>query len=176
MTFPLFAVAAVPSELEGLTSAPELLRGEFIQSKYISALDTEFESSGTFEYRRNQAIEWRTVAPIENVLVMTPDRIINRQAGNELSRLESDSNPVVSVFSDIFFGVMTAEWGKLAQYFSFKLKRNGESWTVHLVPIDSSVEQVVSSVELNGDELLREVVLHEAAGDLTRIRFKDMQP
>ena len=42
--------------------------------------------------------------------------------------------------------------------------------------VDKSVERVVTRVELSGDELLREVVLFEAAGDRTQIKFLELQP
>jgi hypothetical protein len=168
--------AASLGQLETLFRTPEQLQGHFEQIKYIGSLDAEFSSTGTFEYRRGESIQWNTLEPIENLLVLTPDSISNRQGGNELMRLDGSSSPVVAVFSNIFFGVMSAEWERLSGYFDMEVQSVDQGWRVMLHPLDTSVGQIVSRVELRGDALLREVRLYEAAGDHTLIRFVDLQP
>lgn len=162
--------------LESLTSAPQTLQGRFTQVKLVKALDARFESSGRFDYQRDSSIRWHILEPIDNLLTLTPKTISNQQGTTVLSKLDSQQNPVVTVFSDIFFGVMTAQWQTLAEYFEMNVEGSKQGWTVILIPIDSSVEQVVAKVELRGDELLREVLLFEATGDQTQIKFIDLQP
>lgn len=177
----LFAGLSVVSQaadyklLESLTSAPETLHGQFTQVKFVQALDARFESSGSFDYQRGRSIRWHTLSPIDNLLTLTPRTISNQQGDTVLSSLDSQNNPVVTIFSDIFFGVMTAQWQTLAEYFEMDVQGSKEHWTVTLHPIDTSVEQVVARVELSGDELLREVLLFEAAGDQTQIKFIELQ-
>ena len=161
--------------LESLTTAPEVLKGQFTQVKYVQALDARFESSGRFDYQRGSSIRWHTLKPIDNLLTLTPRTISSQQGDTLLSNLDSQTNPVVTIFSDIFFGVMTAQWQTLAEYFEMDIQGSKERWTVTLHPIDKSVEQVVARVELSGDELLREVLLFEAAGDQTQIKFIELQ-
>lgn len=161
--------------LESLTTAPEALKGQFTQVKYVQALDARFESSGSFDYQRGSSIRWHTLTPIDNLLTLTPRTISSQQGDTLLSSLDSQTNPVVTIFSDIFFGVMTAQWQTLAEYFEMDIQGSKEHWTVTLHPIDKSVEQVVARVELSGDELLREVLLFEATGDQTQIKFIELQ-
>lgn len=175
ISIPVWCRAADFSQLNALTETPDMLRGQFVQSKYISALEAELESSGTFAYHRGTSIEWRTLMPIESMLTLTPKSIVASQGDDEFSRLESDGNPVVTIFSNIFFGVMTAEWERLAEYFSMRLERDGAHWLVTLLPKDSTIEQVVMKVELRGDKWLRDVRVYEAGNDLTHIRFVDLQ-
>ncbi len=162
-------------QLEALTAAPDSLRGQFTQTKFVQALDAEFQSSGRFEYQRNRSISWHTLVPIDNLLTLTPGTISSQQGDTVLSDLDSQNNPVVTIFSDIFFGVMTAQWQTLAEYFEMEVQGSPERWTVILHPIDKGVEQVVKRVELSGDQLLREVLLFEAAGDRTQIQFLDLK-
>ncbi|WP_290702694.1 outer membrane lipoprotein carrier protein LolA [Amphritea sp.] len=161
--------------LESLTTAPESLHGQFTQVKLVKALDARFESSGSFDYERGSSIRWHTLTPIDNLLTLTPRTISSQQGDTLLSNLDSQNNPVVVIFSDIFFGVMTAEWQTLAEYFEMDVQGSKEHWTVTLHPIDKSVEQVVTRVELSGDDLLRKVLLFEAAGDQTQIKFTELQ-
>lgn len=175
ISLPAWCSAADFSQFKALTETPDILRGQFVQSKYISALETELESSGTFAYHRGTSIEWRTLMPIENILTLTPTRMVTSQGDKEFSRLESDGNPAVAIFSNIFFGVMTAEWEQLAEYFSMRLELDGAHWLVTLLPKNSTIEQVVMKVELRGDKWLRDVRVYEAGSDLTHIRFIDLQ-
>ena len=173
--WPVVSQAADARLLESLTTAPEALKGQFTQVKYVQALDARFESSGRFDYQRGSSIRWHTLKPIDNLLTLTSRTISSQQGDTLLSNLDSQANPVVTIFSDIFFGVMTAQWQTLAEYFEMDIQGSKERWTVTLHPIDKSVEQVVARVELSGDELLREVLLFEAAGDQTQIKFIELQ-
>lgn len=173
--FPLLASAGVTfSQLASVSSTPEQLSGRFVQTRYLSALDADLVSEGVFNYQRDGFIRWQIRQPIESELLMTPQTIINRQDGQELLRLESDKSPVVALLSSIFFSVMTAEWEVLENYFLLSGDIQGQQWYADLLPKDSSVLQVVSRIELKGDTLLREVILHEKSGDRTTIQFQQL--
>ncbi|PSL16642.1 hypothetical protein CLV44_10140 [Marinobacterium halophilum] len=161
--------------VEALMEAPTSLNGRFEQSKYLAALETDIGSSGRFSYQQDIEINWHTLAPIENLLRLTPDQITSEQDGALLTRLETRSNPVVALFSEIFFGVMTARWDRLDEHFRAETHVNGSDWQAILVPREVRVQRVVSRVELQGDHYLRQVVLYEEGGDWTRIRFYDLQ-
>lgn len=173
-TLPTTALADY-RELEALMESPASLSGRFEQIKYLAALDTEIVSSGRFAYERDSEIRWQTLEPIENMLRLTPARITSEQAGTVLSQLETRNNPVVALFSDIFFGVMTARWSTLAEHFDVQSRIDESQWQATLMPKAPEVQQVVSEVELQGDRYMRQIVLHESGGDWTRIRFYDIQ-
>ena len=162
------------AQLEQISTSPSSLDGRFSQEKYLAALDASLLSSGVFSYRRGESIRWETLEPIQNELFMTPTTIVNRQGEQELVRLEKDTNPAVTVLSEIFFSVLTAEWAKLAVYFDLSGQLDGDQWSAELIPVDHSVMHVVSRVELRGDTLLRELILHESGGDRTTIRFDSL--
>lgn len=172
----LTPVAAAPGyqDIAALMQSPQTLSGRFEQVKYLAALDTEITSAGRFAYERDTRIDWHTLTPIDNLLTLTPDSITSEQGGALLSRLETKSNPVVALFSDIFFGVMTARWSTLSDHFDVQTQIDSPEWQATLTPNEANVEQVVTGIELQGDRYLREIVLHEAGGDWTRIRFFDL--
>lgn len=106
---------------------------------------------------------------------MTPDSIVNKQGSEEIIRLDGSSNPVVSVFSEIFFAVLTADWSKLSSYFRLSGDVDEKGWNAVLIPVDESVKKVVSKVEIQGNQLPLKVVLHESNGNRTTIRFSNLQ-
>ena len=161
-------------QLEDVSKTPENLEGRFTQEKYLAALDAALPSSGVFSYQRGKSIRWETLKPIQNELVMTPTSIVNKQGDNELMRMEMKSNPVVTLFNEIFFSVLTAEWEKLSVYFKLSGEIKAGQWKAELIPIDELVKQAVTRVELKGDELVREIILYENAGDRTTIHFNSL--
>ncbi|MFP8966882.1 outer membrane lipoprotein carrier protein LolA [Pokkaliibacter sp. CJK22405] len=177
---PGIALADVlPDELAQITTlmaSPPSLHGTFQQSKHLAALDTDIDSSGRFAYQRDTEIDWQTLEPVESLLKLTPERITSEQGGKILSELETRNNPVVALFSDIFFGVMTARWSTLSEHFEVQTSVTGKTWQATLTPKAAEVQRVVSQVELQGGQYITEIVLHEAEGDWTRIRFDNLQP
>lgn len=160
--------------LAALMQSPQTLSGRFEQSKYLAALDTDIVSEGRFDFEAGNSIRWHTLSPIENLLTLTPERITSEQGGTVLSQLETRNNPVVALFSDIFFGVMTARWDSLAEHFEVQSRITGPDWQATLIPREANVGQIVTRIELQGDGYLREIRLFEAGGDSTRIRFLDL--
>lgn len=169
-------IAAELQELEQLMQVREELYGDFEQVKYVKAMDTELNSSGSFAFHRNQSILWQTSWPIENTIELSRDTMVNRQNGQELARLDTQTNPVVTVFSDIFFGVMTSDWSQLERYFSITLEPQDRGWKVHLVPIDVNVRKIISGVDLEGNSYLKRVLFYEETGDRTEIQFSNFKP
>ncbi|WP_261844158.1 outer membrane lipoprotein carrier protein LolA [Aliamphritea ceti] len=163
-------------QLAKLTQASDSLTGEFEQDKYLALLDASLKSTGRFSYLRNQQINWLTESPVQNELVITPERLVNRQQGQELMSLDLASNPAGVVLGDILFAVLTAEWPKLKALFRLQGKVQGTDWQAVLEPSDPAIAQVMSKVELSGDHLLRQIVLNEVSGDRTTIRFLNLQP
>lgn len=160
-------------QLQTLTQAPSHLKGRFEQEKYLHGMGVTLSSSGVFDYRRGESIDWETQQPIHNQLRMTPSQITSHQGSNELLALDAASNPAVKIFSDILFSVLMAEWSQLSAYFELSGERVGEAgWQVVMTPLSSAVGQMVSRVELSGESLLQQVILFETNGDRTTIRFE----
>ncbi|RLA19560.1 MAG: outer membrane lipoprotein carrier protein LolA [Gammaproteobacteria bacterium] len=162
-------------QMETLSSMPPSLKGEFTQEKYLSSLDALLVSTGTFSFQRDKSISWKTLEPIKSELLMTPTSIVSRQGARELARFEASSNPALSIFSELLFAVLTAEWEMLSNYFELTGQLKGEQWQAILIPVDTNIAQVVSRVELRGGTLLDELILHEGNGDFTKIHFRNRE-
>lgn len=162
-------------DLKALTTTPEKLSGTFSQSKYLAQLETSIHSSGSFNYIRDKKIIWHTLTPINSTLELTPKTMLSYQDGVQVNKLDTDTNPVVAVFSDIFFGVMTAQWQVLEAYFSVNAEVSGDQWKATLVPVDERIGGFINKVTLEGDEYLQEIALYEPEGNITHIKFDKLQ-
>ncbi len=172
LILPFIAGAEITfAQLAKISMTPEKLEGRFSQEKYLSALDAALVSTGVFDYQRGKSIRWAILEPIQNELLMTPDGITSQQDKGQLLQLDGGTNPTAAILGEIFFAVLTAEWEKLAEYFELSGSIDGNRWHAVLVPLDRTARQVFSRIELKGEDLLREIVLHETSGDRTTIRL-----
>lgn len=177
LLLPTVATAELTFEqLKAVSQTPEELEGQFAQEKYLAALDAELSSSGVFKYQRGVSIHWQTLKPIQNELLMTPASISNKQAGQELMRLEGASNPIFILFNEIFFSILTAEWQALSSHFLLTGEMQNGQWHASLVPVDVTVKQLVDQVELEGDKLVRKIIIYEGSGDRTTISLDSLKP
>ena len=172
LIFPLAVHAEITfTSLAQISATPEVLQGRFSQEKYLGALDAALISTGVFTYQRGKSIRWEILQPIQNELVMTPTTITNKQGNDELLRLDMGANPTAAVIGELFFSVLTAEWEKLSDYFELSGEIEGQQWHAVLVPLDQTIGQIFSRIELKGESLLRVIILHENSGDRTTIRL-----
>lgn len=168
----IYAAELNYAQLQQLTISPDQLEGRFTQQKYLNDMEISLQSSGVFEYQRGASIRWQTLEPIQNELLVTPTAIVSRQGDQNLLQLGAESNPAVTAFSGIFFSVLTADWAKLADYFELSGSVDDKQWQAELLPLNDSISQVVSRVQLRGGSLLQEVILHESGGDTISIHFE----
>ena len=158
-------------QLAQFSVTPEILEGSFSQEKHLAALDATLVSTGIFTYHRGKSIRWEILEPIRSQLLMTPTAISAKQSDRELMLLDANNNPVARIIGEIFFAVLTSDWEKLAAYFELSGAIEGQQWHAVLRPLDQTVAQAFSRIELKGTELLEVIVLHENGGDRTTIRL-----
>ncbi|GAB2701795.1 outer membrane lipoprotein carrier protein LolA [Aliiglaciecola aliphaticivorans] len=161
--------------LNAISSSPEFLQGQFVQQKYLNDFDVSLESTGEFDYLQGQVVHWHTLSPIQNLVTMTPSSIVSHQDDVEVMSLQAESNPVVTLLSEVFFSVLTSEWQKLENYFELSGEIDQQTWSVSLTPKDTALAQAISHVELKGDIYLRYLKFYESNGDYTEIQFDQLR-
>lgn len=162
-------------QLAEVTDTPSQLEGDFEQTKMIKEFETSITSTGRFVYHRNDYIQWHTLSPIENTLLMTPEAISSKQGDDDMMQIDADKNPAIKKLSQIFFAVLTADWQQLSNFFTASGTLDNDRWQVTLAPKNNALEQAVNKVELAGDNLMREVTFYENNGDVTHILFSNLE-
>ena len=172
LIIPLAVSAGISfTQLAKISTTPDQLEGAFSQQKYLNALDAELVSTGVFSYQRGKSIRWEILKPIQNELLMTPTTITSKQGERVLRQIDVESTPESAALAQIFFSLVTADWEILSSHFKVTGEIEGQQWHAILMPIDPTVVQVFSRIELTGDNLLQQIVLHENGGNRTTIRL-----
>lgn len=176
----LFLLAAVPLPAladaiaqiqQRLVSAP-VQRGRFEQDKALAGFAKPLKSQGDYLLVRGKGLIWRTTAPFASQLVLTRDRI----AGAGGLQLDASKEPGIRVVTSLMLSLLDGDLGALQQAFDVQASVQGEkAWRAALRPKATALAQLFSRIELEGDRQLRRIVMTEAQGDTTTLRF-DEQP
>ena len=162
-------VAAVKAQLE----QPEVLRGNFAQSKKIDGFSKPLLSSGDFIVSRERGVLWRTAKPFPSVLKLTRDEIVASQGNAVTFRLSADSEPSVRIINGLMISLLNGDVAALDKQFTISGTTTAGAWSLDLKPKQAAFAKLIRAIALKGDAHGREIAIDEANGDNTQIRFSD---
>lgn len=162
-------VAAVKAQLE----QPNVLRGNFEQSKQIEGFSKPLLSSGDFIVSRERGVLWSTTKPFPSVLKLTRDEIVASQGDAVTFRLSADSEPSVRIINELMFSLLNGDVAALGKQFAISGTTTAKEWALDLKPKQAAFAKLIRAIALKGDAHVGEIAIDEANGDKTQIRFSD---
>lgn len=153
-----------------LADAP-VLTGRFEQRKAVKGFRRPLVSSGDFLVAKGRGVVWSTREPFASTLVVTPDRLLTRQADGRVGeQVDAAREPGIRAVNEMLFALMSADLAALAARFEIDGALVGTSgWRLALQPRDAALARWVTRIALDGDRFVRTVRLAEASGDSAEI-------
>jgi hypothetical protein len=153
-----------------------VVEGTFTQKKHVQRLSKDFVSQGRFIFAVDKGILWDVLTPFPSTTIMTRDRLVQRTPGGRTSVLDGAANPVFRRFADTLQAVFSGDLKAIEEEFDlFFDDRQEVPWRLGLVPRDSVVRAVISSMEIAGDVYVGELIVKEAGADTVRYSFSDVR-
>ena len=167
---PVLATDAVASVVVRIEQ-PELLRGQFEQSKQISGFRKPLRSRGRFVLSRGLGVIWRTEQPFPSQLTMTAQRL-RMVSGDSAREFDAANEPALRAINRVLFDLLTGHLDGLRDGFDIQVVRaDDRGWQLRLTPKAGLLAQAFTTIELEGDRQIARIVLAEANGDRSDIRF-----
>lgn len=167
---PLPALADTIAQVQQRLASAAVQRGGFQQDKQLAGFAKPLKSQGDYLLVRGKGLIWRTTAPFASQLVLTRDRI----AGGAGMQLDASKEPGIRVVTQLMLSLLDGDLGALQQAFEVQASLVGEKgWRAALKPKAAALAQLFSRIELEGDRQLRRIVMTEAQGDTTTLRFDE---
>ncbi|MDR0599435.1 MAG: outer membrane lipoprotein carrier protein LolA [Treponema sp.] len=141
-----------------------VIRGEFVQTKTLSRLGRSLVSRGTFAVDADRGMIWDTRVPYPSVMALGGDFII-QAGGGAVSRLDAGGNETFTRISQTMSAVFTGNARKLTEAFEVYFSESGGGWKLGLLPKDSSIRAFARAIVIQGDSVLRRMLLLEQSGD-----------
>jgi hypothetical protein len=176
-SFPMRAPAnaAPPVEATPLVKG-QILRGRFVQERFLKGFKAPLKSSGTFVLSPGLGLIWRTEAPFKSITVMSPAGLVMEVAGRETTRMPSARMPFMSKLYDTLSGALTGDWEGLSSTFKVTRKTDDRGWRMKLEPMRSDDPGMpISAIELHGSRFLEDVDVIKQNNDHDRIVFRNQK-
>lgn len=166
---------AIDSTFAPMT-AHKVVRGDFKQTKFIAQLNREFVSVGNFVIANEKGILWNTEKPFASQLAISETGMVQQNANGTRSEINAKDNVVFAQIAKAIHSIFSGSTAKLQAGFHVFFNRQGKTWTVGLVPRESSVKKTIQSIELTGSTWLEQIKLVDGSGSPLLYELSNPKP
>jgi hypothetical protein len=145
-----------------------LVKGTFEQTKTISRLNRSLVSRGDFIITADMGMVWKTLSPFPSTMVVGRDFIIQSVPSGARTKIDALGNETFLRLSETMSAVFSGNSQKLLDNFEVFFTGSKGSWILGLVPSERSIRSFADRIILNGDSVIRSIVLFEQNGDAIR--------
>ncbi|MCL2808783.1 MAG: outer membrane lipoprotein carrier protein LolA [Treponema sp.] len=150
---------------ENLAQRP-IIKGSFIQEKYLNRFDRSLNSSGNFIIASEKGMVWETLQPFPSTMIMGRDFILQVRPNGQKSVLSSQGNETFTHMADVMNSLFTGQSIGLLENFEVFYLGSVSNWTMGLLPKDSVLTSFVTKIIMSGDSAIRSIKLFEQNGDV----------
>lgn len=159
------------AQLSSQLSKPEVVRGNFVQEKYLRALPQPLASSGSFVLARGRGLLWLLREPVQQDYRISSSGIAQRDAD---SWQQSDQQGPAARQNDLFLAVLRGDTEALQRDFELDLNGAPQAWVLTLKPRSTFLKQIFSAIVIQGSVTAERVELLEAQGDSTLLTLSSI--
>ncbi len=176
----LAAVAARPAgaawgleQLMRELSQREHARAGFVETRYMRLLSQPLTRRGTLVYSPPDRLEKRTVAPIEEVLIVDGDRVSIEIAARGIRRsLSLQQQPALWGFVESLRATLRGDLEALRRFYSIALDGDSGKWRISLTPIEPRMAALIREIRIGGGEgAVRSLDIVDARGDRSQMQI-----
>jgi hypothetical protein len=140
-------------------------RANFVEKKYMAALDAPLASSGELVFVAPDRLEKRTLLPKPESMVLDKTTLTLERGGRKRS-LPLQSYPEVGAFVESIRATLAGDQAALERHYQIELEGKAERWTLKLKPIDARMGALVKGLSLSGSrERVDLIEIIQADGD-----------
>jgi len=147
-------------------------QGEFEQLKKLKVLKHPIKSSGRFVINVGKGLIWRTVKPVESVLIIT-DGNIYQVKQNQKKMLGGGAQ--ASAIANVMLQLLSGNSAQIKDNFSVvETHSNDHNWSLVLAPKQNDIQKLFAQISLQGASRIEQVTLVENNGTESVISFTNI--
>jgi len=147
-------------------------RATFTETKYLSIAEQPVESSGELVFIAPDHLEKHTLRPKPEHLVIDGDKLTVERNQRKFT-VPLAQYPELNAFIESIRATLAGNRYALEAIYKVAIAGRGDDWTLTLIPIDTRLQKVVSTVTLDGTrDRLRSVAIRQADGDHSLMRLQ----
>ncbi|ARP88707.1 hypothetical protein CAL13_13225 [Bordetella genomosp. 9] len=159
------------SDLQSQLRAAPVVRGQFVQQKYLRSLPQPLTSTGLFTLSAGDGLLRGLRAPLHQDLLLTPAGVFRRDDGGKWQALPQAVG--ASRETRMFLTVLTGDTQALQDNFDIALSGTAGDWQLVLTPKSALLKQIFTDIRIAGGKLVQRIELRETQGDRTVMEMKN---
>ncbi|MCQ4312545.1 outer membrane lipoprotein carrier protein LolA [Pseudomonas stutzeri] len=160
------------AQLSRQLNEPAVVRGNFIQEKYLRALPLPLTSRGTFVLARDRGLLWFLQEPLQQDYRISDSGIARRGPSGWQ---KTDQQGAAARQNDLFLAVLQGDTTALQRDFELELSGTAEAWQLMLTPRSHLLGQIFSAILIRGGATVERIELLETQNDSTVLLLNDNQ-
>lgn len=178
----LLLLAALPAhahafgldELQTQLRATPIVRGHFVQQKFLRSLPQPLTSRGDFTLAAGKGLLWLLRTPIAQDLRINANGIARRDESGAWQALPQQTGSGRE--NRLFLAVLAGDTKGLQENFDLTLTGQASAWQLLLTPRSALLRQIFDNIQINGGKLVDRIELRETQGDRSVLQMTDAAP
>lgn len=166
---PMGAHAFDLNALQEQLRATPIVRGQFVQQKYLRSLPQPLTSRGEFTLASGRGLLWLLRTPIAQDLRIDANGISRRDESGRWQALPQHTG--AGRENRLFLSVLAGDTRGLQENFDLALTGEADDWQLLLTPRSALLRQIFDSILIHGGKLVDRIELRETQGDRSVLRM-----
>ncbi|MBN6069938.1 outer membrane lipoprotein carrier protein LolA [Aggregatibacter actinomycetemcomitans] len=159
------------AELITLLQTPQNVQGNFTQQRFLKSLAKPITTQGKFTLLAKKGLLWQMEKPFANQLRVKTDGIMQWDGKQWVANGKMGQTEQIN----LFLGLLSGDISGLKAQFDVALSGEAKNWQLTLTPSSLLMKQIFTDIQIQGDEVVKAIVLNEKQGDKTHIQFDHVQ-
>lgn len=160
-------------DLQTQLQSAAVVRGEFIQDKFLRSLAQPLTSRGSFTLVTGKGLLWRAKSPIALDMRITAQGISRRTPDGSWQPVPAHSGGGRE--SRLFLAVLAGDTTGLQDNFDIAIEGVAANWKLTLTPRSVLLKQIFDHIHISGGQLVDTIELIETQGDRSVLRMVNAQ-
>ena len=143
-----------------------IVKGNFLQEKYLKRFDRSLMSSGNFIIAVEQGMVWETLKPFPSTMIMGKDFIMQSRPDGQKSVIGAQGNETFTQMADVISSVFSGQGQRLLENFEVFFLGSVSDWNMGLLPRNSIFASFAAKITMSGDSAIRSIRMFEQNGDI----------
>lgn len=155
------------------------LSATFTQTRWLGTTGQTLTSTGTLDLDNTGSFTWTQMTPFKQVVRLKDDAFSIQYEDEPAEVMTKTTHPAVWAAAELLAGVMRLDVATLNQHFTGSLKTEGNAkespWTATLIPKDAHLKQLLGTVVVSGDSVVRVFSMSPNPDNRTDIKLTDIE-
>lgn len=161
---------------DDVTGDISLIRVEsaaFRQERHVAILERPLVSSGVLRILPDGEILWQQSDPYAFELIISTEGIRENLPGENDQSIKIESNLLTLTIARALSGLFEGDFSGLSAFFDVEIEGGNAGFRARLKPMDKILMAAISSIEVEGRDVIEHIRILEPSGDWTDIYLSD---